>query len=180
MVIRPHTDKRKLNSFEKQNYHNVTENNLYQNAHPLSMDNPLRNQIMEVRIPPGPSYGGGTPHIAPPLFIPQLHDGMYKAIDAGSMNGRFYQHTYVWFKNVRSFCFPPNLSVKIRGRLSMVTGATEVAYYGTDGHKIQSFQCYLKKQSAFADCSVDKGGVRNGLTPNHDYKRRLGMKPRLD
>ncbi|MFH0066871.1 hypothetical protein [Peribacillus sp. NPDC056705] len=72
--------------------------------------------------------------------------------------------------------FFPHLSVKFRGRLPMVT-ATAMAYYGTDGHEIQSFPCYLKKQSAFADCSVEKGGVRNGLSPIHDYKRRLEMKP---
>ncbi|MBT2666058.1 hypothetical protein J7J00_11135 [Bacillus sp. ISL-4] len=52
------------------------------------------------------------------------------------------------------------------------------AYYGTDGHEIQSFQCYLKKQSAFADCSVCRHrGSSNGLTPNNDYKRILEMKP---
>ncbi|MBT2666059.1 hypothetical protein J7J00_11140 [Bacillus sp. ISL-4] len=107
MVIRLHTDKRKFNSFDKQNHHNGTENNLYQNAHPRSMDNPLKNQIMDVRIPLGPSYGGGPPHIASPLIIPQVSRWIYKAIDAGSMKRVLYQHTYVWLKNVRSFWFSP-------------------------------------------------------------------------
>ncbi|MED3788781.1 hypothetical protein P4576_16380 [Peribacillus frigoritolerans] len=68
-------------SFNQQNGHNGNE----RNAHLRNMGNhfmagayPLENQ-MDVRTPPGP------PHIAPPLFTPQLHEGMYKAMDTGSM-----------------------------------------------------------------------------------------------
>ncbi|PEZ81608.1 hypothetical protein CN380_11945 [Bacillus sp. AFS017274] len=142
MVIRLHTDKRKFNSFDKQNRHNGTENNLYQNAHPRSMDNPLKDQIMDVRIPPGPSYGGGPPHIAPPLIIPQLSRWMYKAIDTGSMKGCFYQHTYVWLKNVRSFWLSPTCRLNSVAGYRWRRGQQRWAYNGTDGHEIQSFQCY--------------------------------------
>lgn len=150
-------------SFDQQNYHNGTENNLSQNAHPRYIENdysaapfPFENQIMDVRTSPGPSYGGGEPpprppqgggppHIAPPLFIPQIHDGMYKEIDAGSMKGCLYQNTYVWLKNGRSFWFYPtyvgyNSVTGYRWRRSQ----QRWAYYGTDAHEIQSFQCYEK------------------------------------
>ncbi|MDM5224002.1 hypothetical protein QUF86_25345 [Peribacillus sp. NJ11] len=47
-------------SFDQQNYHNGTENNLSQNAHPGYIENdysaapfPFENQIMDVRTPPG-------------------------------------------------------------------------------------------------------------------------------
>jgi hypothetical protein len=94
--------------------------------------------------PPRPPHGGGPPHIAPPLFIPQLHDGMYKAIDAGSMKGCLYQNTYVSLKNGRSFWFYPtyvgyNSVAGYRWRRSQ----QRWAYYGTDAHEIQSFQCFF-------------------------------------
>ncbi|WP_350301850.1 hypothetical protein [Peribacillus frigoritolerans] len=114
------------NSFDQQNNNNGTEN-IYQNAHLRNMDNdflavpyPFENQIMDIRTPPGPPgpsygdqppprppHGGGPPHIAPPLFTPQLHDGMSKAMDTGSIKGCLYKHTYVWLKNGRSFWFYP-------------------------------------------------------------------------
>ena len=147
-------------SFDQRNHHNGNG----QNAYPRKMGNdflaapyPLENQIMDVRTPPGPpgpSYGGGQPpprppngggppHIAPPLFTPQLHDGMYKSMDTGSMKGCLYKHTYVWFKNGRSFWFYPtyvgyNSVAGYRWRRSQ----QRWAYYGTDAHEIQFFHCY--------------------------------------
>ncbi|MDP1420054.1 hypothetical protein Q8G35_17055 [Peribacillus simplex] len=53
-------------SLNQQNLHNGNENNLYQYAHLRNMDNdflaapyPFKNQKMDVRTPPDPSYGGG-------------------------------------------------------------------------------------------------------------------------
>lgn len=150
------------NSFVQQNHHNGTEN-IYQNAHLRNMDNdflavpyPFEKQIMDVRTPPGPPdpsygdhppprppHGGGPPHIAPPLFTPQLHDGMSKAMDTGSLKGCLYKHTYVWLKNGRSFWFYPtyvgyNSVAGYRWRRSQ----QRWAYYRKDAHEIQFFHCY--------------------------------------
>lgn len=66
--------------------------------------------------PPRPPHGGGPPHIAPPLFIPQLQDGMFKAYDAGSMKGCLYQNTNVWLKMAVHFGFTPHMSAIIQWR----------------------------------------------------------------
>ncbi|MED3833241.1 hypothetical protein [Peribacillus frigoritolerans] len=125
-------------SFNQQNDHNGNE----RNAHLRNMGNhfmegayPLENQMMDVGLllarpsygggqpPPRPPHGGGPPHIAPPLFTPQLHEGMYKA----SRSFWFYP-TYVGYNSVAGY----------RWRRSQ----QRWAYYGTDAHEIQYFHCY--------------------------------------
>ncbi|MEI2470549.1 hypothetical protein V8V75_13385 [Peribacillus frigoritolerans] len=138
-------------SFNQQNDHNGNE----RNAHLRNMGNhfmegayPLENQMMGCKDSSWPAWsvlrrGPAPPHIAPPLFTPQLHEGMYKAMDTGSMKGCLYKHTYIWLKNGRSFWFYPtyvgyNSVAGYRWRRSQ----QRWAYYGTDAHEIQYIHCY--------------------------------------
>lgn len=163
MLIRLHTDKRKFNSIDNQNYHNGTENILYQKAHPRKMDNPLKNQIMDVKTLPGP------PHIAPPLFIP---------IDDGSMIGWLNQHTYVWLKNSRSFWFYHTCRLNSVAGYRWRRGQQRWAYYGTDAHEIQSFQCYQKTIRICGLFSLSTKGEIEMVSPRTMIiKERLEMKP---
>ncbi|MFJ7752187.1 hypothetical protein ACQKGI_12365 [Peribacillus muralis] len=93
--------------------------------------------------PPRPPQGGGPPHMAPPLFIPQLTGGLIKAMDSGSLKGCLYQNTYVWLRNGRSFWFYPtyvgyNSVAGYRWRKSQ----QRWSYYGTDASEIQAFRCF--------------------------------------